>query len=209
MSLLKMLMESQNGQGLSQLAQQFGLDEAQMGGLAGMIAPAISKGAKRRAEQPGGLEAMLGQMMGEREAQYLDNPAAAAQPEARQQGENFLEQIMGSREATNELGAAAAERSGVSQDLVSQIMPAIAAMMQGGMQRQMPDSSLQGMLQGLGGAQQSGGGGGLMGMLGGVLGGGKSDGGGSGGLDLGRLTQMLDADGDGSALDDILEKVMR
>lgn len=208
MSLLKMLMDAQDGQGLGQLAQQFGLDEAQMGGLAGMIAPAISQGAKRRAQQPGGLEAMLGQMMGERESQYLDNPGAAAQPEARQQGEQFLEQILGSRDATQELGAAAAERSGVSPDIVSQIMPAIAAMMQGGMQRQMPDSSLQGMMQGMGGGAQQSSGGGLMGMIGSLLGGAKS-GGGSGGLDLGMLTQMLDADGDGSPLDDILEKVMR
>lgn len=202
MSLLKMLMDAQGGQGLGQLAHQFGLDEAQLGGLAGMVAPAISQGAKRRAEQPGGLEAMLGQMMGENEARYLDDPVAAAQPEARAQGENFLEQILGSREATEELGQAAADRAGVDPGIVSQVLPALAAMMQGGMQRQMPDSSLQGMM---GAASQQGpSGGGLMGMVGSLLGGG-----GQGGLDLGAITNMLDADGDGSALDDILEKVMR
>ncbi|MEM9736963.1 MAG: DUF937 domain-containing protein, partial [Pseudomonadota bacterium] len=149
MSLMKMLMEAQGGQGLGKLAEQFGIDEAQLGGLAGMIGPAISQGAKRRAQQPGGMEALASRMMGEDTARYLDDPAQAAAPEAQAEGMDFLEQILGSREATHELQSAAAERSGVSTDLVGQIMPAIAAMMQGGMQRQMPDTQLQGLMQGL------------------------------------------------------------
>ncbi|MEM0943788.1 MAG: hypothetical protein AAGI70_07550, partial [Pseudomonadota bacterium] len=106
----------------------------------------------------------------------------------------------------HELQSAAAERSGVSTDLVGQIMPAIAAMMQGGMQRQMPDTQLQGLMQGLGGGGGGQSSGGLMGLVGSLLGGAK---GGGGGFDLGAIGQMLDADGDGSPLDDILEKVMR
>ena len=207
MSLLNMLMQAQGGQGLGQLAQKFGIDEGELGNLAGMVAPAIAGGAKRRAQSEGGMQAMLGQMMGETQGRYLDEPAAAAEPEGIAQGEQFLEQILGSRDATQQLGAAAAERSGVSADVVSQVLPALAAMMQGGMQRQMPDSTLQGMMQMPGGGTGSGGGGGLMGLIGGLLGGNK--GGQGGGLDLGALTSMLDADGDGSPLDDILEKVMR
>ena len=74
------------------------------------------------------------------------------------------------------------------------------------MQRQVPDDGIAGMLQGLtSGGSASGGG--IMGMIGGLLGGGASSG--SGGLDLGSIANMLDADGDGSPLDDILERVMR
>ncbi|MBY8976608.1 DUF937 domain-containing protein [Rhodobacteraceae bacterium NNCM2] len=209
MSLLNMLQQAQGGQGLGALARQFGLDEQQVNGLAEILAPTIATGAKKRAEQPGGVEAMLGQMMGENQGRYLDDPTAAAAPEAQAEGEQFLEQIFGSREATQELGQAAAERSGVQPDIVSQLMPAIAAMMQGGMQREMPDSSIQGMMESMnmgGGASQSGGG--LMGMIGSLLGG-ASSGGQDGGLDFGALANMLDADGDGSPLDDILERVMR
>jgi hypothetical protein len=171
-----------------------------------MLAPAIGSAAKKRAES-GGLEALLGQMQGEAQGGYFDNPAQAAAPEARQQGENFLEQLLGSREATQNLAQEAATRANVDQGQVEQFMPALAAMLQGGMQKQMPDSSIQGMLSGLQGAGSSGGGGGIMGMIGGLLGGGGSSGG-EGGFDLSMLTNMLDADGDGSPLDDILEKVM-
>lgn len=209
MSLLKMLQQAQGGQGLGQLAQQLGMDQGQAGGLAEMLAPAIGSAAKKRAES-GGLEALLGQMQGEAQGGYFDNPAQAAAPEARQQGEAFLEQLLGSREATQNLAQEAASRANVDQSQVEQFMPALAAMLQGGMQKQMPDTSIQGMMQGLQGAQAAGGsgGGGIMGMIGGLLGGGGSSAGGGGGFDLSMLTNMLDADGDGSPLDDILEKVM-
>jgi len=59
------------------------------------------------------------------------------------------------------------------------------------------------MASGLTGGTQ--GGGGLMGMVGSLLGGQK--GGDAGGL--GPLMQMLDANGDGSPLDDILGKFMK
>ena len=203
MSLLKLLQQAQGGQGLGELARQFGMDETQAGGLASMLAPAIGSAAKKRAES-GGLEGLLGQLQGEAQGNYFDDAAAAAQPEARAQGENFLEQILGSREAKQELAREAASRAGVEEQQVSDFMPALAAMLQGGMQKQMPDDTIQGMLGGLGGGSSSGGG--IMGMVSGLLGGGSRQ---SGGGPLDMLNNMLDADGDGSALDDILEKVMK
>ena len=206
MSLLRMLQQAQGGQGLSGLAEQFGLDDAQAGGLAEMLAPAIGTAAKRRAEG-GGLESLLGQLQGEAQGSLFDNPADAAAPEARAQGENFLEQILGSRDATRELAAEAATRANVDQSKVEEFLPAMAAMLQGGMQKQTPDEGISGMLSGLTGGAAASGGGGIMGMIGGLLGGGSGQSG--GGFDIGSIASMLDADGDGSPLDDILDRVMR
>jgi len=141
MSLLKMLMEAQGGQGLGQLARQFGIDEDKVGGLTEMLAPAIAQGTKRRA-QHGGLEAVLGQLTGEAQSAYLDDPATAAAPEGQAHGQQFLDQILGSREASGELATEAANRSGIDLGAVMQFLPAIAAMLQGGMQRNLPDSSI-------------------------------------------------------------------
>ncbi|MEO1493109.1 MAG: DUF937 domain-containing protein, partial [Pseudomonadota bacterium] len=77
MSLLRMLQQAQGGQGLGELARQFGMDEAQAGGLAEMLAPAIGSAAKKRAEG-GGIEALLGQLQGEAQGSYFDDAAAAA-----------------------------------------------------------------------------------------------------------------------------------
>ncbi len=211
MSLLKMLGQAQGGQGLGALARQLGMDEGQAGGLAEMLAPAIGSAAKRRAEK-GGLEQLLGQLQGEAQGGYFDDPAQAAAPEARKKGEDFLDNVLGSSSARQELASEAANRAGVSRDQVEQFMPALAAMLQGGMQKQTPDDGITGMLSQLGGQQGgsgSGGGGGMAGMLGGLMGGGTADQAGGGGLDLGGIASMLDADGDGSPLDDILERIMK
>ncbi len=197
MSIMKLLEQAGGGQGLAQLAGQFGLDEAKAQQLTQMLAPAIGQAAKKRAEQ-GQADTVLGAMKGEAQAGYFDNPAAAAQPEAMAQGQSFLESLLGDSAATEGLAAAASESAGVDQGLVAQFLPALAAMAQGGLQKQMPDSQIDQMTSG-------GAGGGLMGMVGGLLGGNK----GGSGPDLSMLTNMLDADGDGSAMDDILGKFMK
>lgn len=207
MSLLKMLMEAKGGEGLGQLARQIGMDEAQAGGLAGMLGPAISQGAKRRA-QSGGLEQVLNQLRGEGQASYLEEPATAAGLEARAQGEQFLEQLLGDRQAGNELAAEASNRTGIDLDMVMKFLPAMAAMMQGAMQKNMPDTAIDGMMESRRQADRAGGGG-LMDVVGGLLGGGGGQSGPQSGGGLDMLTDMLDADGDGSAMDDILDRFLK
>ncbi len=198
MSLMNLLQQAQGGQGLAQLASQFGIDEAQAGKLTEMLAPTIGQAAKQKA-QSGGLEGLLGSLTGAGQGALFDDAAAAAAPEGQAQGMAFLEQLMGGQDAPKELAAEAANQTGIDMSTVMQFLPAIAGMLQGGMQKQMPDDSISGMLGQLGGGAAQGGGG--------LMGGDKSAP--SGGMDLGALTQMLDADGDGSPLNDILGKFMK
>jgi len=199
MSIMKLLQQAQGGQGLGQLAAQLGLDQGTADQLAQMLAPAIGSAARERASQ-GGLENVLGALRGEGQARMFDDARTAASPEGRAQGMDFLEQLLGGREATQSLAQEAARRSGTEESLVSQFLPALAAMVQGGLQKNLPDSQIDGMMQ-AGGA-----GGGLMGMIGGLMGGAK---GAQGGGELSQLFQMLDENGDGSPLDDILRKFIR
>jgi hypothetical protein len=203
MSIMKLLEQAQGGQGLGQLAQQFGLDEGKAQELTQMLAPAIGSAAKQRAEQ-GGAEDLLEAFRGEGQASLFDDPQAAASGEGQAQGMDFLQNLLGGQAEAEGLASEAASRSGIDASTVSQFLPALAAMVQGGMQKSMPDTSIDAMKSGLLGSAE-GGGGGLMGMVGSLMGSAKSgDGGG-----LGPLMQMLDEDGDGSPLDDILGKFMR
>ncbi len=203
MSIMKLLQQAQGGQGLSQLAQQFGLDEGKAQELTQMLAPAIGSAAKKRA-QDGGAEGVLEAFRGEGQAKLFDDPSAAASGEGQAQGMDFLQTLLGGKEEADGLANEAATRAGVDSSTVSQFLPALAAMVQGGMQKNMPDSSLDGMKSGLMGAAS--GGGGLMGMVSGLLGGGKK---GGDGAALNPLMQMLDQDGDGSVLDDVLGRFMK
>jgi len=204
MSIMKLLEQAQGGQGLSQLASQFGLDESKAQELTQMLAPAIGQAAKKRAEE-GQLDTVLGAMKGEDKAAFFDDAAAAAAPEAQAQGQNFLENLLGDSAATEGLAATLAEKVGLDQDTFKQFMPSVAAMAQGGLQKQMPDEQIDGMMAAAQ-PQQSGG---LMGMIGGLLGGNKGGEAEGQGNALGMLNQMLDADGDGNAMNDILSKFMR
>ena len=205
MSIMKLLEQAQGGQGLSQLANQFGLDESKAQELTQMLAPAIGQAAKKRAEE-GQMGNVLGAMKGENQAAFFDDATAAAGPEAQAQGQNFLDNLMGDSAATEGLATTLAEKVGLDQETVKQFMPSVAAMAQGGLQKQMPDEQIDGMMQA---AQPQQSGGGLMGMVSGLLGGNKgAEAEGQGGA-LGMLNQMLDADGDGNAMNDILGKFMR
>lgn len=196
MSLMKLLEQAGGGQGLAQLANQFGLDESKAGELSKLLAPAIGSAAKQQA-QSGGLGDLLGSLKGEGQGALFDDATQAASPEGQAQGMAFLENLMGGSEGAQGLAEKAAEKSGIDISTVMQFMPAIAGMLQGGMQKQMPDTEVDGMMQSLGG-------GGLGGMISGLMGG-KS----GSGPDLSMLTNMLDADGDGSILDDIMGKFMK
>jgi hypothetical protein len=230
MALLDLLKQAQGGQGLEQLGRQFGLDPETTRQLAEQLAPTIAVGAKQRAKAEGGLDTLLSQFKGEKEVRYYEQPAEAATPKGQVLGEQFLEKMFGSSEVPREIASAAAARTGAPQDMVAQFLPALAAMLQGAMQKQAPDDQIEGarkavdkssidqagsglgdLLGALGGA---GAGAGLGAMLGGLLGGGEpkaaananapASGGG-----LGDLLQMLDEDGDGSPLDDIVGKFMK
>nr|BAM75621.1 conserved hypothetical protein [uncultured microorganism] len=197
MSLMKLLEQAGGGQGLAQLASQFGLDESKASELSGLLAPAIGSAAKQQA-QGGGLGDLLGALKGEGQGALFDDPAQAASPEGQAQGMAFLENMLGGSEGAQGLAAQAAEKTGVDMNTIMQFMPAIAGMLQGGMQKQMPDTEVDGLMSSLGG------GGGLGGMISGLMGG-KS----GSGPDLSMLTNMLDADGDGSIVDDIMGKFMK
>ncbi len=161
----------------------------------------IGKATRQQAEG-GGLASVLEALKGEDQARLFDDAEQAASSEGQAQGgQAFLDGILGGGSAG--LAEQAAERTGIDLSTVQGFLPALAAMAQGGLQKSIPDSTLAGFA----GSDASGSG--LMGMASGLLGGlmGKQgqEGGGQGG-DLSMLTSLLDADGDGSVVDDILGK---
>lgn len=204
MSLLKILQQAKGGKGLKQIADSFGIDPGQAESLAQVVAPSLGRAASKRA-QGGGLESIVDQLMGEKESVYFDKPERATKPQGRAQGERFIDELLGSQEARKTLADRSAEKTGLDVGIVEQLLPALGAVLQGGMQKNLPDRTLQGAV-GRGGPSTTGGG--LLGAITGALTGStkrrqqaQQDG-------LGALTQMFDADGDGSIIDDVLESMM-
>lgn len=176
--------------GLQSIARELGVSETQAASGAAALLPAILGGFKKQAQsQPSGLAGLgglLGQMGG---GALLDN-VLSPQPTDVNQGNNVLGKIFGSKEVSRTVAQNAASQSGLDPAVLKKMLPMLAMVVGGFMAKQ----------QGTGAATPpASAGGGLGGMLGGLLGGRTSGGGGG-------LASMLDLDGDGNPLDDILQK---
>jgi len=190
--------------GLQSMARELGVSEAQAASGANALIPAILGGFKKQAQtQPTGLEG-LGGLLGQLGGGGLLDDVLSPQPTNVNRGNEVLGQIFGSKDVSRTVAQNAASQSGLAPDLLKKMLPILAMMVAGYMAKQRGTAAA---------AQGAPTGGGLGGLLGGLLGGKAAGtgstapaGGGSG------LASMLDLNGDGNPLDDILQmagKAMR
>ncbi len=177
--------------GLQSIARELGVSESQAADGAEALIPAILGGFKKQAQEPGtgpdGLGALLGQLGG---GDLLEN-VLGPQPTDVSRGNDVLGQIFGSKDVSRTVAQSAAAQSGLDPSLLRKMLPMLAMLVAGYMARQGGAAAQTGA---------PGAGGGLGGLLGGLLGGGSGGAGGAGGA----LASILDQNGDGNALDDIL-----
>jgi hypothetical protein len=171
--------------GLHSIARELDIEPDQAASGAAALLPAILGGFQKQA-QGGGLGDLLGQLGGG----GLMDEVLAPQPTDVGKGDAVLGEIFGSREVSRTVAQSASAQSGLDPALLKKMLPLLAMLVTGFMAKHS---------QGEAPASAPGGLGGLGGMLGGIL----AKGQGSGGM-LGGLAGMLDANGDGNALDDIL-----
>src|SRR5688572_8791304 len=178
--------------GLQSIARELGMSESQATRGAEALAPAILGGFRKQADaQPAELEGLGGLLAGLGGGDLLDN-VLSPQPTDVSRGDNVLGEIFGSRDVSRAVAGNAAAQTGLDASLLKKMLPMLAMMVAGYMAKQQSA-----------GAESAGSG--LGGLLGGLLGGRPS--GGTGGL--GGLAGMLDQDGNGNPLDDILRQVGR
>jgi hypothetical protein len=182
--------------GLKSIAGELGLNETQAASGAAALVPAILGGFKKQAQaQPTGLEGLgglLGQLGG---GGLLDN-VLGQQPTDVSRGNNVLGQIFGSKDVSRTVAQNAASQSGLAPDVLKKMLPMLAMLVAGYMAKQHVAGAA---------ASPSPSGGGL-GALGGLLGGlfGGQVGGATQGATAPGLAAMLDLNGNGNPLDDIL-----
>jgi hypothetical protein len=178
--------------GVQSVARELGVSEAQASSGAAALLPAILGGFKRQAAAPSGGLAGLAGMLGQLGGAGLLDDVLGPQPTNVSRGNDVLGQIFGSMEVSRAVAQNAAGQTGLDPTLLKKMLPMLAMMAAGFLSK-----------QGLGGASpaRQAPQGGLGGLLGGLAGGGR------GGAPGGGLGGLLDLDGDGNPLDDILGMV--
>ena len=189
--------------GLQSMARELGVSESQAASAAAALAPAILGGFKKQAQaQPMGLEG-LGGLLSQLGGGGLLDQVLAPEPTNLDPGNAVLGQIFGSRDVSRTVVQNASAQSGLDPALLKKMLPMLAMLVAGYMAKQH------------GSAQPGSSGGGLSGGLGGLLGsmlGGAGSGGAMKTSGSGGLASMLDLNGDGNPLDDIMRlagKAMR
>ena len=185
--------------GLQSVARDLGLTEDQAAAGAEALLPAILGGMKKQAQaQPAGLGG-LGGLLGQLGGGGLLDQVLSPQPTDPSPGNEVLGQIFGSKDVSRAVADNAASQSGLDSGVLRKMLPLLAMLVTGFMAKQAGGAGQAQEGGGLGGL------GGLIGGLGGLLGGAGAATSGAGGLGaLGGLGAMLDMNGDGNALDDIL-----
>jgi hypothetical protein len=164
MDLLNQLLEATGSGDLQNLANQFGLDSSAVNSVLGQVVPALGSGIQKNTQSPDGLESLLGALKNGGHEKYLGDISSVASQTGVADGNNILGHVFGSKDISRNVASQASEASGVSSDVIKQMLPMIATMVMGTLGKQA----------------------------------------GSGGLgDM--LSSMLDSDGDGSAVDDVMD----
>ncbi len=182
MSLLKTILEAQSGGAVGQLAKQFGLNSGQTNSALAQLIPALAGGLKNNVNQ-GGLGSLLSALNKGNHSQYLDDPNGLSSQGTVNDGNSILGHLLGSKDVSRKVAASAASQTGIDPSILKKMLPIVATMVMGSLGKQ---SSTGGALASL-------------------LGGGQSQGSGAANL----LTSFLDADGDGSMVDDLLGKLLK
>lgn len=165
MNLLKTLLEAQGGGLVEQVANRCGLDRGQANAAVAELLPSLAQGMQANIAKPGGLDALLKAVQSGNHQRYVDNPDEIANDNAISDGNGILGHLLGSKDVSRQVAAAAAARTGIDDEKLKSMLPMIATMMMGSVSKQVSGSigglgnSLPGAaaaLQNLGGNEQIG-----------------------------------------------------
>jgi len=173
--------------GLQSMARELGLSESEATSGAEALLPAVLGGLQKQLEsQPDGIAGLSGQLSQLGGGGLLDDVLSTT-PTHTDRGDQVLGQIFGSKDVSRAVAQNAASQSGVDAGVLKKMLPMVAMVVTGYMSKQAGTgtSVLDGMLgeRGTPTTGQSGG-----------------------------LGSMLDRNGDGNALDDVMRlagKVLR
>ncbi|MCP4088230.1 MAG: DUF937 domain-containing protein [Gammaproteobacteria bacterium] len=177
MNVIDMILSSQNGGQIQQLARNFGLDEAQVQSAIGQIVPALSHGVKKNITSESGLASLSKALENGSHQRYLEQSESLTGDQAVSDGNNILGHILGSKDVSRAVADRASVSTGLESGVLKKMLPVVASMMMGSLSKQASSSGILGERSSTDDSS-----GGMLDMLGG----------------------MLDADNDGSAADDLL-----
>lgn len=162
------------GSPLTTLGKKFGIGQDSIQQVVQEYLPALTNGMKQNISQKGGLDNLLNALNKGNHDRYLDDSDALDAEGAIEDGNGILGHLLGSKDTSRQLAKRTAKKTGLDAGVLKKILPLVAGLTMGALKKQ---GNRSGILTGLSSQKSS---------------------------SIGALTSMLDADGDGSPIDDLL-----
>lgn len=134
--LFEMMLRAQNGAAMDAMAKQFNLAQEQVTQAMAALMPAFSSGLKRTTANPYDFSALMAAMSTGNYAKYFEDMTKAFTPQGLADGNQALEQLFGSKEVSRAVAAQAAQMTGIGQDILKKMLPAMADTIMGGLFKQ-------------------------------------------------------------------------
>jgi hypothetical protein len=145
LTFFDLLKSAQGGQAFDNIAAVYGLKRGDLEALSTALLPAFQIGLQRTlTTSPSSMTDLLDP---ERFRAAFEDARAAASPAATEAGRMALERIFGSKEAAKVVAEQASAMSGVGADVVSKVMPTLAATLLGGLGKAIEDTPMQPLLK--------------------------------------------------------------
>ncbi|TXD48400.1 DUF937 domain-containing protein [Polaribacter sp. IC073] len=184
--ILDLLSSDLGKQIVSGVAGSTGNDTAKTSSALTMALPLLMKAMERNAATPEGAAGLMGALSGKHDGSILDNLGGlfsdGVDERVKQDGAGILNHVLGSKQQGVE--KIIGQKSGLDAGSVANILKIAAPILMGVLAKQKKEKNISNS-------------GDLTGLLGGLLGGNSAD------NDQNFLEKMLDADGDGSVIDDV------
>ena len=131
MDLLKLLDSVGGAESLGKLAGNLGIDASKAGDLVGALAPALMGGMQKQTSSGSALSGFKNALQNGNHQQYLKDPGLMSSAEAVADGNNILGHLLGSKDASRNVAAQAAESTGIDASLIRKALPLIAGLTMG------------------------------------------------------------------------------
>ncbi len=176
MELLNTILNANNGSVLRQLADTFGIGEEDAKNAVTKLSPELAKNIKNNAGSSDGFRSLINALNNGDHQRYLKNPETLSREDAINEGNGILGHVLGGKDASRQLANDAAGSTGLDTGIVKKMLPMVATLVMGSLSKQASGSNMMSQLN-----QDSP----------------------DSGI-LGQFVSFLDADNDGSVVDDVI-----
>jgi len=141
MNILDLLNNKDQGQLISQFASKFNVDQSQIQNIMQTVLPALSRGMKQNVGSAANQQKFLQALQNGDHARYVENPEEITKQKTIQDGNKILGHVLGNKQNSREVAARAAKQTGADKSMIKKMLPMLAAAAMGILSKQSSSSN--------------------------------------------------------------------